>query len=106
MWRLRDEHFAQFKMTLEHFMRRLSQLIYELDEVFLINTFPKSLEFARKRLEWELLAVDCVRREGERACLFHHGTAGEYFFYQDFVPPEQQQQQQQRNDAFREQLFK
>jgi hypothetical protein len=102
----RTEHFAQFKITLEHFTRRLSQLIHELDKVFLINTYPKSLEFARKRLEWELLAVDYVRREGERAHLFHCGTAGEYFFYQAFVLPEQQQRQQQRDDDFMEQLFK
>jgi hypothetical protein len=76
----RMEHFAQFKITLEHFTRRLSQLINELDEVVLINTHPKSLEFARKQREWELLAVEHVQREGERACLFHHGTAGEYFY--------------------------
>jgi hypothetical protein len=56
----RTEHFAQFKITLEQFTRRLSQLICELDEVFLINTCPKTLELARKRLEWELLAVDHV----------------------------------------------
>jgi hypothetical protein len=77
-----------------------------LDEVFLINTCPKTLEIARKRLEWELLAVDCVRREGEIAHLFHYGTAGEYFFYKDFVLPEQQKQQQQRDDDFMEQLFR
>jgi hypothetical protein len=91
----RTEHFAQFKITLEHFTRRLAQLICELDEVFLINTCPKTLEIVRKRLEWELLAVDYVRREGERAHLFHCGTAGEYFFYKDFVLPEQQQQERQ-----------
>jgi hypothetical protein len=100
----RTEHFAQFKTTLEHFTRRLSQLICDLDEVFLIkNTCPKTLEFARKRLGWELLAVDYVRHEGKTAHLFHYGTAGEYFFYKDFVPPEQQQQEQQRSDDFMEQ---
>jgi hypothetical protein len=98
----RTEHFAQFKITLEHFTRRLSQLICDLDEVFLINTCPKTLEFPRKRLEWELLAVDCVRREGETGHLFHCGTAGECFSYKDFVLPEQQKQQQQRD----EQLFR
>jgi hypothetical protein len=102
----RTEHFAQFMMTLEHFTRRLSQLICDFDEVFLINTCPKTLDFARKRLEWELLAVDCVRREGETGCLFHHGTAGEHFFHKDFVLPEQQKQQQQRDDDFMEQLFR
>jgi hypothetical protein len=99
----RTEHFAQFKITLEYFTRRLAQLICELDEVFLITTCPKTLEIARKRLEWELLAVDYVRREGDIAYLFHYGTAGEYFFYKDFVLPEQQKQQQQRNDDFMEQ---
>jgi hypothetical protein len=50
-------------------MRRLAQLICELDEVFLINTCPKTLEIARKQLEWELLAVNCVHmRAKERTC--------------------------------------
>jgi hypothetical protein len=99
----RTEHFAQFKITLEYFTRRLAQLICELDEVFLINTCPKTLEIARKRLDWELLAVNYVGREGDIAYLFHYGTAGEYFFYKDFVLPEQQKQEQQRSDDFMEQ---
>jgi hypothetical protein len=95
----RTEHFAQFKKTLEHFTGSLSKLIDELDEVF-DDRFPKSLEHAMRRRELELLSVECVREEGERAFLFHHGTAGEYFFYMDFVLPERQR----KEDLFFERL--
>jgi hypothetical protein len=102
----RMEHFAQFKMTLEHFTRRWSQLICELDEVFLINMCPKTLELARKQLKWELLAVHHVRCEGKTGCPFHCGTTGEHFFCKCFVLPEQQKQEQQWDDDFMEQLFR
>jgi hypothetical protein len=88
----RTEHFAQFKKTLEHFTGSLSKLIDELDEVF-DDRFPKSLEHAMRRRELELLSVECVREEGERAFLFHHGTAGECFFCTDFVLPERQRKE-------------
>jgi hypothetical protein len=73
----------QFKLTVDFYVGRVSDLIQKLDDDFK-NEYPSTLDALLSRRSWELLVLDWINEKPYQAYLYFYGTPGEFFYYKDF----------------------